>query len=99
MARGNQALARRKKIKRFRCEQKARLRRGKDPFISFRDLDEQDNRRDLAQRIRMAQAVKRCAVPGCEAKHHAKGYCAKHYKQMKRNGNVVRDRRTVTLVD
>lgn len=25
--------------------------------------------------------MKICKVPGCENKHHAKGYCSKHYNQ------------------
>jgi len=29
------------------------------------------------------QAKKRCFVHGCKAKHHAKGYCKKHYRRMK----------------
>lgn len=30
-----------------------------------------------------------CSVSGCERKHNAKGYCMKHYCQMKRYGHVL----------
>ena len=33
-------------------------------------------------------AVKICSVPGCGGKHKAKGYCAKHYRRLQRQGHV-----------
>ena len=35
-------------------------------------------------------AIKQCSVDGCSNKHHAKGYCNKHYRQYKKNGEVSR---------
>lgn len=32
---------------------------------------------------------KTCTVEGCNGKHCAKGYCNKHYKQMKRYGHIL----------
>lgn len=32
---------------------------------------------------------KKCSVEGCENKHCAKGYCGKHYNQMKRYGHIL----------
>ena len=32
--------------------------------------------------------VKTCSVEGCNGKHLAKGYCANHYYQFKRNGYI-----------
>lgn len=31
-----------------------------------------------------------CSVEGCNNKHHAKGYCDKHYKQVRRNGKILK---------
>lgn len=33
--------------------------------------------------------MKICTVEGCENKHYAKGYCAKHYKQFKNHGHIL----------
>ena len=33
---------------------------------------------------------KQCIVEGCHNKHYAKGYCQKHYRQMKNLGEIVR---------
>lgn len=33
-----------------------------------------------------------CKVDGCENKHYAKGYCRKHYDQMKKYGEIQRSR-------
>lgn len=32
--------------------------------------------------------MKKCSIEGCNGKHKAKGYCAKHYMQYKRYGEV-----------
>ncbi len=29
-----------------------------------------------------------CSVPGCDAPHHAKGYCKSHYSRLRRRGHV-----------
>ena len=31
---------------------------------------------------------KKCTVEGCNNKHHAKGYCSRHYQQYKRCGCI-----------
>lgn len=33
--------------------------------------------------------MKKCKVEGCNCKHHAKGYCSKHYTQVRRYGKVL----------
>ena len=33
--------------------------------------------------------MKKCSVEGCNCKHHAKGYCKKHYSQYKRHGKIL----------
>ena len=33
--------------------------------------------------------MKTCSVEGCNGKHVAKGYCSKHYQQMKRYGQIL----------
>lgn len=33
--------------------------------------------------------MKECNVKGCNNKHHAKGYCSKHYTQVRRYGKVL----------
>ena len=33
--------------------------------------------------------MKKCKVEGCNCKHHAKGYCKKHYLQMYRHGEIL----------
>ena len=33
--------------------------------------------------------MKTCSVEGCNGKHKAKGYCNKHYIQMKRRGKIL----------
>ena len=33
--------------------------------------------------------MKTCSVKGCNGKHKAKGYCNKHYIQMKRRGKIL----------
>jgi len=30
-----------------------------------------------------------CSVVGCTAKHDARGYCSKHYRQMKKHGKII----------
>ena len=35
-----------------------------------------------------------CSVPGCTNKHHAKGYCQKHYYQSKSHRYAIPDNRT-----
>lgn len=32
---------------------------------------------------------KKCLVEGCNEKYHAKGYCQKHYGQIKRHGHIL----------
>ena len=32
---------------------------------------------------------KKCSVEGCEKKHYGKGYCQKHYNQIKRHGHIL----------
>ena len=32
-------------------------------------------------------AERKCNYPGCERKHHAKGYCDKHYDYLRKNGS------------
>lgn len=34
-----------------------------------------------------------CSVAGCNNKHHAKGYCQKHYKQSQSHKSILPDRR------
>lgn len=34
--------------------------------------------------------MKKCCVEGCEKKHYAKGYCSKHYTQIRRYGEISR---------
>lgn len=36
----------------------------------------------------MSSATRSCSVAGCSGKHEARGYCAKHYQQVKRHGAV-----------
>lgn len=36
--------------------------------------------------------MKICSINGCNGKHLAKGYCVRHYKQMKRHGRVFNTR-------
>lgn len=36
----------------------------------------------------MSVPVRLCSVEGCESKHLAKGYCAKHYWRLKKNGSL-----------
>lgn len=31
--------------------------------------------------------MKACAVPGCDRRHHSKGYCTMHRKRVERHGN------------
>lgn len=33
--------------------------------------------------------MKKCKVEGCNSKHVAKGYCSKHYQQMKKHGQIL----------
>ena len=33
--------------------------------------------------------MKKCSVDGCNGKYLAKGYCGKHYAQIKRNGRIL----------
>lgn len=33
-----------------------------------------------------------CCVKGCNSKHHAKGYCRKHYDQIKKFGKIMNTR-------
>lgn len=33
--------------------------------------------------------MKTCKVEGCNGKHRCKGYCNKHYIQMKRYGEIL----------
>lgn len=33
--------------------------------------------------------MKKCTVEGCDNKHLAKGYCSKHYQQMKKCGHIL----------
>ena len=33
--------------------------------------------------------MRKCKVEGCNSKHIAKGYCSKHYQQMKRYGQIL----------
>ena len=35
---------------------------------------------------------KKCSVEGCNNKHKAKGYCAKHYWQMREYGKIIKTR-------
>ena len=30
-----------------------------------------------------------CSVDGCNNKHHAKGYCLKHYTQIRKHGKII----------
>lgn len=32
---------------------------------------------------------KKCSVEGCENKHYGKGYCVKHYTQLRRYGHIL----------
>ena len=34
--------------------------------------------------------MKTCKVEGCNNKHYGKGYCAKHYQQIKRKGKIYK---------
>lgn len=34
--------------------------------------------------------MKICLIEGCNGKHYAKGYCQKHYRQMKNLGTIIR---------
>lgn len=34
--------------------------------------------------------MKECSIEGCNKKHYAKGYCSKHYTQIKRYGEIKR---------
>ncbi len=36
--------------------------------------------------------MKFCSVEGCGGKHNCKGYCQKHYVQVKKYGGIVRTR-------
>ena len=36
--------------------------------------------------------MKKCSVEGCNNKHHSKGYCQKHYNQMKYHGHILKDK-------
>ena len=36
--------------------------------------------------------MKKCTVEGCDNKHHSKGYCQKHYNQMKYHGHILEDK-------
>ncbi|PTY92931.1 hypothetical protein [Heyndrickxia sporothermodurans] len=36
----------------------------------------------------MTAGVKTCSVEGCHGKHIARGLCWKHYKRLKRNGDI-----------
>ena len=33
--------------------------------------------------------MKICQITGCETKHYAKGYCKKHYAQIKNHGRLT----------
>lgn len=33
-----------------------------------------------------------CSVDGCNGKHHAKGYCSKHYAQIRKHGKIIETR-------
>lgn len=33
--------------------------------------------------------MRTCSIEGCENKHHGKGYCRKHYNQIKRHGHIL----------
>ena len=33
-----------------------------------------------------------CSVPGCNEKHHAKGYCQKHYQQSRTHKSILPER-------
>lgn len=47
-----------------------------------------DNQSIISQRIR-----KECSVEGCSIKHHAKGLCDPHYRQMIRHGKIFNSSR------
>ena len=87
----------RKDRKEYRCFTKSRKRKGLSKgggvkvFKGMRDFRE--HRVSMAQEtmVREARRVKSCAIPGCEGKHHAKGFCSRHYRQVKRNGKVNGD--------
>ncbi len=87
MARGAEAIAFRKKVRRLRCENKSRRRKGwKGPKLlqGFKDLEKLEALKAAGTRAQEARKVGGCMVPGCERKHHAKGLCSKHYKQFRR---------------
>lgn len=31
-----------------------------------------------------------CSVPNCDEKYYGKGYCEKHYKQIKKHGKILK---------
>ena len=33
--------------------------------------------------------MKKCSVEGCDGKHHALGFCNKHWKQYKKYGKIM----------
>lgn len=33
--------------------------------------------------------MRTCSVEGCENKHYAKGYCSKHYTQIRKHGHIL----------
>jgi len=39
----------------------------------------------------LATRPKKCIVPGCTNRTHAKGYCRKHYGQIWRRGEIIPD--------
>lgn len=43
--------------------------------------------KDAAARAKTAK--KKCAVDGCKSKYYAKGYCERHYDQIKRYGKII----------
>jgi len=101
MSVGTETRQRRRELKQYRCFVKARKRKkmfakektGVKSFKGFGMVDFREHQVKMAQEtmVKEARKVKGCAIPGCQAKHHAKGFCAKHYKQIKRNGKVNGD--------
>ena len=42
--------------------------------------------------------IRSCSVPNCHAKHLARGYCQRHYRQFKRTGSPHSEIRIVCSV-
>jgi hypothetical protein len=96
MSIGIETRRQRKEQKEYRCFAKSQKKKRGGKIKTFKGMGMNDFRayqEKLARgtMVKEARKVKGCAVPGCQMKHHAKGLCSRHYRQVRRNGKVNGD--------